>query len=70
MPPYNEAAKGEEAAPCPFLIHRIADKECSRKPLFNLSDAYALGPVMRAYSSPEKRFRSDSLLHVWMDIHS
>jgi hypothetical protein len=51
-------------------IHRIADKACSRKPLFTLSDAYALGLVLRVDSSPEERFRSDILLHVWMEIHS
>ena len=51
-------------------IHPIADKEGSRKPLFTPSDAYALGPVLRVDSSPEERFRADSLLHVWMDIHS
>jgi hypothetical protein len=29
-------------------IHRIIDTTLSRKPLFTLSDAYALGPVLRA----------------------
>jgi hypothetical protein len=27
-------------------IHRVAAKECSRKPLGTLSDAYVLGPVL------------------------
>src|SRR5215218_4878273 len=27
-----------------ITIHQVADKACSRKPLFSLSDAYALGP--------------------------
>ena len=53
------------------FIHSVADKGNSRKPLFTLSDAYALGPVLlRADSSPEKSFRPAILLHVWMDIHS
>ncbi len=29
-------------------IHRVADTTLSRKPLFTLSVAYALGPVLRA----------------------
>jgi hypothetical protein len=33
-------------------------------------DAYALGPMLRADSSPQERFRPAILLHVWMDIHS
>ncbi len=37
---------GASVAPAP--IHRIADKEGSRKPLFTRSDAYALGPVLSA----------------------
>ena len=42
---------------CPAAsIHPIADKADSWKPLFTLSDAYALGPVLRADSSSEKRF--------------
>jgi hypothetical protein len=51
-------------------IHLIADKDDSRKPLFTLSDAYGLGPVLSADSSPEKRFQPSILLHVWMNIHS
>jgi hypothetical protein len=49
-------------------IHRVADKMCSRKPIYNLSDAYALGPVLRGVSPDVGRFRPDILLHVWMDI--
>jgi hypothetical protein len=37
-------------------IHRDAEKAYSRKPLFTLSDAYALGTVLRADSSHEERF--------------
>jgi hypothetical protein len=43
-------------------IHRIADKVCSRKPIYTLSDVYALGPVLRVDVSPENRFRPDILL--------
>jgi hypothetical protein len=50
-------------------IHRVADKAGSRKPLFTFADAYALGPGLRADSLPEKSFRPDMLLHVWIDIH-
>ena len=63
-------AIGDSPGPSFALIHLIADKAPSRKPLFTLSDAYALGPVLRVDSSPEQRFRADILLHVLMDIHS
>jgi hypothetical protein len=49
-------------------IHPVADKECSRKPVFTLSDAYALGPVMRGVFAIDCKVRPDILLHVWMDI--
>ena len=39
-------------------------------PYFTLSVAYALGPVLRADSSPQKRFRPAILLYDWIDIHS
>ena len=58
------------ALPPAASIHPIADKTASRKPLFTLSATYVLGPMLRADSSPQERFRADILLHVWMDIHS
>ena len=65
------ALLGSVGEGCPVAtIHQIADNIYSRKPLFTLSVAYTLGPVLRADYSPEKRFRPAILLHVWMDMHS
>src|SRR3712207_3864523 len=42
------------------LIHLVSYTLACRKPLFTRSNAYALGPVLRVNSSPEKRFRADT----------
>jgi hypothetical protein len=39
------------------FIHLIADKGCSRKPLFTLSDAYALGPGLSLRGVPASTLR-------------
>jgi len=50
-------------------MHLVADKECSRKPLCTISDAYALGLVLRGDSAIDCKIRPNILLHAWMDIH-
>jgi hypothetical protein len=46
------------------IIHRIADKVFSRKPLFTRSDAYALGPVLRAKLLPDGRGRQYNMKQI------
>jgi hypothetical protein len=51
-------------------MHRIADKVCSRKPVYSRSNPYALGPGLRGDSASDCKLRLHTLLHVWIDIHS
>jgi hypothetical protein len=51
-------------------IHRPSESINSRKPIFNPTNLYSIGPGLWGAWHPDKRSSRGISLHAWMDIRS